>query len=245
MSKHNTPQIPSQKEAPKQVPYLVANQGILQNIDSILNQMKQPMYQNSEAQAKFRSDLKVQLKQALELTQKMLLLNRQGMPNGVKADVIGWTTAETDYDNPQTVEIFPHAVLVNKLLKELLKEQEEVAIAEGVAVSESQIINAQNDALDDNKSHINLECIKDPETGIASKVEICKQTGDTQLYRQDEETGMWHKVGNVLKGYWKNVKDFCKNIWGWIMKQYNRAKNWICNIFKSPEESQIIYKQAA
>ena len=38
MSKHNTQHIPSQPEAPKQVPYLVANQGIIQNIDSILNQ---------------------------------------------------------------------------------------------------------------------------------------------------------------------------------------------------------------
>ena len=67
MSKHNTQHIPSQPEAPKQVPYLVANQGIIQNIDSILNQMKQPMYQNSDAQAKFRSDLKKQLKEALEV----------------------------------------------------------------------------------------------------------------------------------------------------------------------------------
>ena len=245
MSKHNTQHIPSQPEAPKQVPYLVANQGIIQNIDSILNQMKQPMYQNSDAQAKFRSDLKKQLKEALELTQKMLLLNRQGVPNGVKADPVGWTTADTDYDNPQTVNIYPHAVLVNKLLKELLKEQEQAALNEGIGVSEAQILSAQNDALDSTKSHIHLECIQDPETGITSKVEICKQTGDTQLYRKDEKTGLWHKVGNLLVGFWTNVKDFCKNIWGWVMKQYNRAKNWICNIFKSPEESQIIYKQAA
>lgn len=245
MSKHNTPQIPGQPEVPKQVPYLVANQVLIQNVDSILNQMKQPMYLNSEAQAKFRADLKVQLKEALELTQKMLLLNRQGVPNGVRADVIGWTTAETDYDNPQTVKTFPHAVLVNKILKELLKEQEQEALNEGVGVSKSQIISAQDDALDATKSHINLECIQDPETGISSKVEICKQTGNTQLYRKDEKTGLWHKVGNVLVGFWTNVKDFCKNIWGWIMKQYNRAKNWICNIFKSPEESEIIYKQAA
>ena len=245
MSKHNTQHIPSQPEAPKQVPYLVANQGIIQNIDSILNQMKQPMYQNSDAQAKFRSDLKKQLKEALELTQKMLLLNRQGVPNGVKADPVGWTTADTDYDNPQTVNIYPHAVLVNKLLKELLKEQEQAALDEGVGVSEAQILNAQNDALDASKDTITLETLVDPETNIKSKVEICKETGDTQLYRQDPETGFWHKVGDRIKGYWQNVKNFASNIWNWITKQFKRAKEWLCGLFKAPEDQQVIYQQVA
>lgn len=228
----------------KQVPYLIANQSIIEKVEAILFQMKQPMNQNSETQKKIRADLKIVLKEILELTQQMLLLNRSGKPNGVKADIIGWTTADTDYSNPDVLANLPHGKLVNIILSELLKEQEAIALNEGVAVSEAQILNAQSDALDKTKDTITLETLTDPETNIKSKVEICKETGDTQLYRQDPKTGFWHKVGDKLKGYWLNVKDFCKNIWGWVIKQYTRAKNWICNLFKSPEDSQIIYKQA-
>lgn len=224
----------------KKVPYLVANQATIEKVEAILFQMKQPMNANSETQRTMRNDLKLLLNEILTLTQQSLLLNHQGFPNGVKADVVGWTTATTDYDNPKVLENLPHGKLVNNLLKELIKEQEEKALSQGVAVSETQILNAQNDALDASKDTITLETLVDPETNIKSKVEICKETGDTQLYRQDTETGFWYKVGEKLKGYWLNVKDFCKNIWGWVVKQYTRAKNWIKGLFKSPEESEII-----
>lgn len=224
----------------KPVPYLIAVQATMDKVDSILNLMKQPMNQTADSQKKLTDDMRVILKEQLEVTQKLLLLNRSGKPNGIKADVIGLTTASTDYDSDEVLKIYPHAKVVNKILRDLIKEQEKEALDKDVIVSETQIIEAQNDSLDPTKDTITLTTIE-REDGTQSKVEIDKQTGDTQLYEKDPETGFWKKMGNKLLGYWKNVKDFCKNIWNWVVDKFKRAKEWVCNLFKSPEDQQIIY----
>lgn len=226
----------------KPVPYLVAVQATMDRVDSVLNCLKQPMYQSKENQDKLKSDLRLLLKEQLEVTQKLLLLNRSGKPNGIKADVIGLTTASTDYDSPEILKTYPHGKLVNETLRDLIKEQEDKALEQGLAVSETQILDAQNEALDDTKDTVTITTIEDKE-GNQSKVEVDKETGDTQLYEKDKETGIWKKIGNKLKGYWINVKDFCKNIWNWIVDKFKRAKDWIKNLFKSPEDQQIIYVQ--
>lgn len=228
----------SQQSEP--VPYYVANQKAIEVVQAILFQMKQPMNSAAPTQTKLHNDLRSVLKEILETTQRLLMLNRAGKANGVKADGVGWTTATTDYDNETVLAEFPHGRVVNNILRELIKEQEQNAIDQGVAISQTQIINAQNDAVDPTKDHINLDGLKDPETGITSRIEINKETGDTQLHRLDEKTGLWVKVGSKLKGFWINTKDFCKNIWGWITRMFNKAKNWIKNLFSAPEDSQVI-----
>ncbi len=222
------------------IPYHMANQRAIEAVQGVLFQMKQPINRTPQKIQEHTTVLTNILKEILETTQRLLLLNAAGQANGVKADAVGWTTASTDYDNPTVLKDFPDAPLVNQILRKLLDEQEKKATKEGAPCSEGQILSATNDAKDQTKSTITLETAPDAETGIKSKVEICKETGDTQLYRQDAETGFWHKVGTKLKGYWQNVKEFGKSVWGWFKRQYTRAKNWICNLFKSPEDSAII-----
>lgn len=225
-------------------PYHIANQKTISLVESILFAMKQPMNQNVEKQNEHITRLKEVLKEILETTQKLLFLNNAGKI-GIKADPVGWTTASTDFDKEEVLKNLPHGKIVNKLLRDLLDEQEKKALDKGVAVSEQQILEAQADSLDKSKDKITLETLVDPEAGYKSKVEICKETGDTQLYRQDPETGFWHKVGDRIKGYWQNVKNFASNIWNWITKQFKRAKEWLCGLFKAPEDQQVIYQQVA
>lgn len=231
------------QQAPKAVPYNVANQAAIDRVESILHAMKQPMNQNSETQKKLRIDLKAVLQEILVLTQKMLLLNHQGKPNGVKADAVGWTTASTDYDNVEILKSLPAGKLVNTILREIIKEQEQVALDKDITVSETQILLAQNDALDASKKEIKLESINH-EGKEATRLVIDKETGDTTIFEKDIETGEFKKVG-ILKRFWINVKDFCKNIWNWIVNKFKQAKNWIKGLFKSPEDSDVIYKEAA
>lgn len=231
------------KQENKAVPYNIANQKAIDQVEAILFAMKQPMNQTSETQKKLRGDLKAVLNEILVLTQKMLILNREGKPNGVKADVVGWTTASTDYDNEQVLINLPNGRLVNNILREIIKEQENIALESDVAISETQIIAAQNDALDNNKDHIELNSINH-EGKEATKLIIDKETGDTTIYEKNLETGEFEKVG-MLKRFWINVKNFCKTIWNWIVAKYKNAKNWIKNLFKSPEDSEVILANAA
>lgn len=222
----------------EKVPYFTANQKALEAVEGVLFAMKQPMNNTKESQAKLRTDLKAVLKEILEITQQQLLLANSGKPSSVKADAVGWTTANTDFGNAAYIKDFPHGKLVNVVLKELIKEQEQVAAEEGVIVSETQILAAQADALDNTKDTITLESINQ-EGKDATRLEIDKETGDTTIYEKNLETGEFEKVG-TLKRFWLNVKEFCSNIWGWIKKQCNRFKNWICGIFKAPEDREIV-----
>ena len=229
----------------KPIPYMIANQNFILNVESLLNQMKQPINDNPPVQKKLREDMKKLLKEIVEITQQQLALNHAGKPTGVKADITGWTTATTDYDNDIVLQQYPHGKIVNIILKEIIAEQEQEALKAGVAVSQQQILNAQADAVDPTKDTITLTTLKD-ESGNQSKVEIDKTNGDTQLYELDQETGLWKKVGIKIKGYWKNVKNFCKNIWDWVKEKFSKAKEWIKSIFKSPEDADvIIYQQTA
>lgn len=229
---------------PKPIPFLTAQQQTQDLINSILTQMKQPMNQNPDTQKKFIDDLTKVLKEILEVTQNTLMLNATGYPNGVKADVCGWTTASTDFDNPAVIKDLPHAKIVNKILRDLLNQQEKEAAEKGAPISQAQILAAQQAADDINKTAIELESLPDPElNGARSKLVIDKTNGDTQMYVQDTETGIWSKVGNTMVGFWKNVKEFSKNIWNWFAKQFTRFKEWICGLFKSPEEQDVIYEQ--
>ena len=230
-------------QQPKAIPYNVANQAALDRVESILFAMKQPMNTSAESQKTLYTDLKAILHEILVLTQKMLLLNRSGKPNGVKADVVGWTTASTDFDNEQILKDLPAGKLVNKILRSIIKEQEDTALEKDITVSETQILLAQNDALDATKKEINLESINH-EGKEATKLVIDKETGDTTIYEKDIETGEFKKVG-ILKRFWLNVKSFCKNIWDWITAKFKKAKEWITGLFKSPEDSDVIYQTAA
>lgn len=230
----------------KAVKYLIAQQAAQDAINNILVQMKQPMNQNADTQKKFIDDLRKILKEILETTQNSLMLNNSGYANGVKADVCGWTTASTDFDNENVLKDLPHGKIVNKILRELLDEQEKVAAEQGAPVSQAQILAAQQAADDVNKTAIELESLPDPElNGARSKLVIDKANGDTTMYVQDTKTGLWSKVGNTMVGFWKDVKHFAKNIWNWISKQFTRFKEWICGLFKSPDEQDVIYQQAA
>lgn len=231
------------KQENKVVPYNVANQAVLDKVDAILFELKQPVNHTSDTQKKLRTDLKAVLNEILVLTQKMLLQNRNGKPNGVKADSVGWTTATTDYDNPEVLKSLPHGKLVNNILRELIKEQEEKALNNDIAVSESQVLSAQNDALDKDKDHIELNSINH-EGKEATKLIINKETGDTTIYEKNLETGEFEEKG-MLKRFWTNICDFCKNIWDWIANKFKKAKDWIKNLFKSPEDSEIILSDAA
>lgn len=228
------------------VQYLIAQQAAQDSVNNILLQMKQPMNQNPDIQKKMVDDLRKILKEILETTQNSLMLNKSGYANGVKADVCGWTTASTDFDNENVLKDLPHGKIVNKILRELLDEQEKIAAEQGSPVSQAQILAAQQQADDVNKAAIELESLPDPElNGARTKLVINKENGNTDMYVQDTETGLWKKVGNTLVGFWKNVKDFARNIWNWISTQFSRFKEWICGLFKSPDEQDVIYQQVA
>lgn len=222
------------------VPFLVATQQSMDKIDNILMQMKQPINNNQNTLIKLQGDLRVVLKEILEITQKQLLLNRAGKPNGVKHDSVGWTTASTDYSNPEVVAKLPHAVYVNQILEILLKEQEKEAQAHGSSMSQQQIINAQNDALDKSKKDVTVEMLPDPTTQIQSRLVMEKENGDTQLQRKNPETGFWETVGGVLKNFCTNVWNFAKGIYSWLKEKMTSAWGWLCGLFQSPAEVNVI-----
>ncbi len=219
------------------VPFLVATQQSMDKIDNILMQMKQPINNNQNTLIKLQ---RVVLKEILEITQKQLLLNRAGKPNGVKHDSVGWTTASTDYSNPEVVAKLPHAVYVNQILEILLKEQEKEAQAHGSSMSQQQIINAQNDALDKSKKDVVVEMLPDPTTQIQSRLVMSKENGDTQLQRKNPETGFWETVGGVLKNFCTNVWNFAKGIYSWLKEKMTSAWGWLCGLFQSPAEVNVI-----
>ena len=43
---------------------------------------------------------------------------------------------------------------------------------------------------------------------------------------------------------WANVKDFCKNIWGWLKAKWNGFTNWVKSFFTEPEDQDVIYANA-
>lgn len=224
---------------PEAVPYHIANNQWLTTIDAILNQMKQPMNSNNaNTKKKLRNDLKEVLNEALVTTQQQLLLNNSGKPTGVKADISGWVTATTDYDHKDVINKLPQASLVNIILKELLTEQENLAKKSKVVVSEGQILQAQSDSKDATKTHIELNSINH-EGEEASRLIIDKETGDTTVYEKDLNTGEFVEVG-VFKRYWTNVKDFCKNIWSWVINKSKAVVSWIKGLFSSPDDADVI-----
>lgn len=235
----------TKKQQPKAVPYNIANEQALQTVNTLLHQLDQPMNSAENTQKDLKDKLYATLKEICEITQACLVQNAAGKANGVKADIVGWTTAETDYSKPEMLSKFKQAELVNLYLKDILKKQEERDLAAGSPISIQEVIKAQQDALNESKDTITMETLVDPETGIKSKIEIEKDTGNTQIYRLDQRTGMWYKVGNQLKGFWENTKDFCKNIWNWLSKQWNRFVAWVKSIFRSPDDANVIIAQAA
>lgn len=235
----------SKKSTPKAVPYNIANEQALQTVNTLLHSLDQPMNSNANTQKELKDKLYLALKEICEITQACLMQNAAGKANGVKADIVGWTTAETDYSKPEMLSKFKQAELVNLYLKDILKKQEERDLEAGSPISIQEVIKAQQQALDEAEETITLETLVDPETGIQSKIEIDKETGDTQLYRKDERTGMWYKVNTKLKGFWQDTKNFCKNIWNWLSKQWNRFVSWIKSVFKTPADAEVIIAQAA
>ena len=227
----------------KAVPFLVATEHAVQQVNAILYALDQPMNTSKASQTKIKSDLYALLKEICELTQLQLMKNRAGEPNGVRADIVGWTTADTDFDNEKVK--YKQSHLVNEYLQQILDEQAKADAAAGAPVSIQNVLKAQEDALNRQKDTITLEAMPDQETNIESKLEISKQTGDTDILRKDPKTGLWVKVGSTLKGYWKDVKNFGKNIWKWIAQQWSNFVSWIKGIFKSPEDSEVVFQQAA
>lgn len=225
----------------KAVPFFQAQQAWINLIDRYLTELETPLAKNSAPEkTRIRGLMKDVLKEAIENTQRQLLLNNSGNNKGIiQADAVGFTTATSNYDQ----STFKQGKLVNVICKEILKEQEEDAVKQGMPVSQANILKAQQDANDVTKTTIDLESVTDSD-GNQTKLSIDKETGDTTIFEKDKKTGIWKKIGNTAKGFWEDTKNFCKNIWNWCSKQCKRFWNWITSIFKSPEEQDVIRKAA-
>lgn len=222
----------------QEVSYFIAQEAWIKAIDSVLIEMKQPMNQTKESQQPLVNKLKEICKEALEQTQKALLLANTGKPSPVQSDSVGWTKAKTMYSHPTNVKANKHSAIVDKILQSLLQAQVEESISKDEVVSVQNILNAQEDALDETKDTIILESA-DKE----SKLEIDKETGSTTVYEKDSKTGSYIKK-TFLYRYWNNVKNFVINIWKWFATQIHNFKEWVKSLFGVPKDCDVIYTAA-
>lgn len=209
-------------------------------IDALLVQMKQPINTNNpERISELRGKMKLVLKDIIVGIQRNLLLNNTNGAGLLATDPVGFTKAKTSYSSAKFLKTNPHGAIVDQLCSEILEEQKAASINNGMVVSEQQIINAQNDSKDETKDHIELESADGNST-----LRINKENGDTEVYEKDKETGELVKVG-FFKQHWKNVKDFCINIWNWCKEKCIGFVNWVKSFFTTPDDQDVIIDQAA
>ena len=219
-------------------PIYVAINDWVSVIDKILFNLKQPINKAEKTQTELKTNLKAVLKEAIEGIQQQILKSATDGTSLFQSDPTGFTKAASTYSSEKILKDFPHGYLVNEYCAEILKEQEASAAAEGIGISAQQLVNVAEDINDVDKKEVVVEA-SDPETGEASRLVIDKETGDTQLEEKDKETGMWKKVGNKMKGWFTDVKDFFGGIFKWCCKQWSRFANWFKGLFKSPDESEV------
>lgn len=219
------------------VSIFIAQQAWIDSIEKILEYMVSPICINSKSETEVQTErLKVILAQAYSETQKFLLVNNTSGGGLFVSDPVGWTTATTAFGSEANVKKCPPAALVNKILKEFIEADNKEAVDSKLPTSAANILAAQLDAIDPLKSEIKLNSTVQP-NGEKTDLAINKQTGDTEVTQTDSE-GKVSKF--TIKGFWKNVKDFCVNIWGWICKQCSGAYNWIKSFFTVPEDKDVI-----
>lgn len=228
----------SNKEQPVVRPIYEAIGAWMDTIDRILFALQQPVNNPKKKQDELKTNLKIVVKEAIEGIQLQLLRSAQDGTSLFLSDPTGFTKANSTYGSEAIGKKFRFAYLVNQYCEEVLKEQEASAAAEGIGISAQQLVNVAEDINDADKKEVVVEA-SDPETGEASRLVIDKETGDTQLEEKDKETGMWKKVGNKMKGWFTDVKDFFGGIFKWCCKQWSRFAGWFKGLFKTPEESEV------
>lgn len=237
MTKQKNPSLGT-TDASEKVSILVAQQVWIDSIEKILEYMATPICTNSEQEmAKQTENLRTILSQAYVKTQEHLLVkNTTGSVAILKSDPVGWTTASTVYSSPAVLKKNKHCALVNKILQEFIDADEKKAVDVGLPTTAANILAAQMDSLDPNKSEISLKGAKQP-NGEKTDVIIDKENGDTTFVETDQQ-------GNTrsfsVKGFWKNVKDFCANIWKWLCNLYTNALNWVKSFFSVPKDADVI-----
>lgn len=236
-----------------------AMQSYVQTVDKTIALMNQPAQVNKVAE--HRETLKKTLKEAIENFQKSLMVVKSGGAGLIQQDPIGFTIAQTAYSHPDAVAKNKYSALVDEICKEILDEQQAASEANGNLISEQNILAAQTDATNPEKENIDLvsnlvDSGKVDEKGNAifeqSHLEVNKETGDTivneRTVTKDKDGNIVSDTGMVKKGFfaraWKNVKDFCRNIWNWIATKWSNFTAWVKSFFTEPDEADVILKQA-
>lgn len=197
------------------------------NIDDTLNKLNNPSI--TEAQkTKLKAHLKEVLKEAVEETQKQLMLKNSIMT----ADMLGVTKANTAWGRPDVVAKNPHAKLVNEYCQDILDEQAKIMKEGGAPVSKQELINADEQANDSEKDKIIIESHNAKEKGGCT-IEVDKETGDASVYETTSNGDK--KLVSVKRSWWDKTKSFCVFIWTWIKDTAVAAWNWIKSFFTKDE----------
>ena len=237
----------------------VAMSTYVQAIDKVLSVMKQPAQVNKIPE--HRAKLKEILSEAIVNFQKSLLVANSGGAGLIQKDPIGFTIAKTAYSHPDAIAKNKYSALVDEICQEILDEQQATSEQNQNLISEQNILAAQTDSKDDSKTDINLvsnlvDTGTVDENGNAifeqSHLEINKETGDTVVHERkvvkDKDGNILSDTGMEKKGFfaraWANVKDFCKNIWGWLKAKWNGFSNWVKSFFTEPEDQDVIMANA-
>lgn len=222
-------------------PFFVVQQSWVSHIDTTLGKLLQPINKpGGEGWNTNVAYLKTVVKEAIEQTQAQVLLGQAGK-GIVKADGIGFTTASTHYSTEVALSKNKYSYLVNDLCKEVLDEQNKDVTDSEAYIGPQQVLDAQADANDDSKKDITIKSSNDGEVG-STDIVIDKKTGNATIYEQQED-GTKKKTGFLFR-WWKNTKDFAVRIFNWIKNKLVAAWNWLCGLFKRPEDKDVLMASA-
>ena len=206
------------------------------NVESLLQHIKDNQ-NNPKAMETSKANLRTLCHQAYTETQKMLLKGHAGGATLLRSDPIGWTTNTTVWSTESVIEKNPYGSLVSQYLQECIDKEKEEAKKNNDVVTPAAILQAQLDSKDPEKKEVLLEGAE-MANGEKTDLIIDKETGDMTVKQTDSKGKV--QVGFV-KGLWKNIKDFCSNIWKYLSQTWSRFTEWVKSFFTVPEEQDVIF----
>lgn len=209
---------------PKAAPSASAIEGIIHHmkqVEVILNELQQPVNQTPDTIERLSGNLRATVKNWIDDTNKLILLNANGEPNGFKSDSTGILKAQSDFSKPAIRAKYRHAHLVDKFAREILDEQTKDT---GMDISPSEVIDQ---VTDDTKPAIDIPM------SSGEHVHIDKASGDTTITDSKGQK-------KTIKGHFGGVAAFAKKIFGWLMDICIKFKNYITGLFRVPKEEDVL-----
>lgn len=214
------------KVNPNSVVYL---HKIATDIQNLLIHMQQPVIKNNpKALNESKAKLKAIVKDWIQTTQRLLLLNSQGTANFFAEDSFRILKADTDWGKPEMIKVYEFAHLVNTYAKELLAEEAEASKNAGAPIDPNTVLDQSTDS--------SVE-VMDFTLNNGDNIKIDKESGDMEVLTANGKRAFFPKQ-------FKGIKGFINSIWNWIISACQWIKTWISNKVKAPKDNEIMTQDA-